>query len=139
MDGPIVTGSSVVPSKMDLYKAMLRKVPNMFDDGRISINWLEDNFEKLLEDPTEKWQLPILRPRVADPYVFQLVTRLNHGPSYAGLPEELEDFRLLLNQCSKAEGTKVPLIVYATVEMHDLGVTVVQVEAMNSTATARHE
>ncbi|XP_052479594.1 protein MAIN-LIKE 2-like [Gossypium raimondii] len=48
VDGPVLTGSVVVLSKVDLYKVMLGKVPNRFDSGRISINWLEDNFEKLL-------------------------------------------------------------------------------------------
>ncbi|MBA0577515.1 hypothetical protein Golob_027488 [Gossypium lobatum] len=68
-----------------------------------------------------------------------------HGPSYVGLLEELEDFRLLLDQCSKAKfewmlyantdiiscippemlanremwNANVPLVMYAMVEMHE--------------------
>ncbi|MBA0550815.1 hypothetical protein Golob_021729 [Gossypium lobatum] len=38
-----------------------------------------------------------------DPYMFQLVTRWNHGLSYVGLLEDLEDIRLLLDQHSEAE------------------------------------
>ncbi|PPR99845.1 hypothetical protein GOBAR_AA20821 [Gossypium barbadense] len=36
------------------------------------------------------WRLPFLHPK-------------NYGPSYMGLPEELEDIRLLLDQRSEAE------------------------------------
>ncbi|KAG8489765.1 hypothetical protein CXB51_017958 [Gossypium anomalum] len=42
----------------------------------------------------------------------------NHWPSYVGLPDELRDMRLLLDQRSKAKHVKVPLVVYATVEIH---------------------
>ncbi|KAH1067596.1 hypothetical protein J1N35_032583 [Gossypium stocksii] len=54
VDGSIVTGSVIVPGKVDLYKAMLGKVPNRFDGSRILINWLEDNFKQLPKDPTEE-------------------------------------------------------------------------------------
>ncbi|KAK5802888.1 hypothetical protein PVK06_030516 [Gossypium arboreum] len=43
----------------------------------------------------------------------------NHGSSYVGMPEDLEDIRLLLDQRSKSEDVKMPLVVYATVEMHE--------------------
>ncbi|MBA0676668.1 hypothetical protein Goari_018136 [Gossypium aridum] len=49
------------------------------------------------------WRLPFLRPRVDTPYTFPLMTRWNHGPRYVGLPEQLKDIRLLLDQCSKFE------------------------------------
>ncbi|MFQ6636576.1 hypothetical protein Gotur_013787 [Gossypium turneri] len=45
------------------------------------------------------WQLLFLRHQVNDPYTFPLVIR----PSYVGLPEQLKDIWLLLDQHSKAE------------------------------------
>ncbi|MFQ6636420.1 hypothetical protein Gotur_014161, partial [Gossypium turneri] len=90
------------------------------------------------------FRFPFLRPRVNHPYTFSLVTRWNHLASYRGLPSELEDIRLLLDQRSEAEfqwtlyedltiqavipeeflqnpnawHAKVVLINYATVEPH---------------------
>ncbi|KAG8479496.1 hypothetical protein CXB51_029297 [Gossypium anomalum] len=87
---------------------------------------------------------PFLCTRVDHPYVFSLITRWNHSASYVGIPTSLEDIRLLLNQRSKAEfqwtlyedptiqavipdeflqnpnawHVKVPLVNYATLEMH---------------------
>ncbi|MFQ6652447.1 hypothetical protein Gotur_024308, partial [Gossypium turneri] len=46
---------------------------------------------------------PFLHHRVNHPYTFPLVTRCNHPASYRGLPSELEDIRLLLEQRSEAE------------------------------------
>ncbi|KAH1039666.1 hypothetical protein J1N35_041409 [Gossypium stocksii] len=53
--------------------------------------------------------------------MFPLVTRWNHGLSYVGLLEVLEDIRLLLDQQSKAEmwDVNVLLIMYAMVEIHE--------------------
>ncbi|MFQ6652448.1 hypothetical protein Gotur_024308, partial [Gossypium turneri] len=45
---------------------------------------------------------PFLHHRVNHPYTFPLVTRCNHPASYRGLPSELEDIRLLLEQRSEA-------------------------------------
>ncbi|KAH1114793.1 hypothetical protein J1N35_008171 [Gossypium stocksii] len=42
---------------------------------------------------------------------------LNIDASHVGIPDELEDIRLLLDQQSEAEYVKVPLIVFALVEM----------------------
>lgn len=39
-----------------------------------------------------------LRPRAKYPYTFPLVTRWNHALSHVGLPTELQDIRLLLDQ-----------------------------------------
>ncbi|MFQ6631847.1 hypothetical protein Gotur_008730 [Gossypium turneri] len=41
--------------------------------------------------------------------------RWNHSASYVGIPTAFKDIRLLLDQRSKAQ---VPLVNYATVEMH---------------------
>ncbi|MFQ6630715.1 hypothetical protein Gotur_008998 [Gossypium turneri] len=62
----------------------------------------------------------------------------NHEPSHVGLPTELQDIRLLLDQRSEAEDLAIPevihekffvnpniwhvkvsLVVYATIEMHE--------------------
>ncbi|MFQ6665065.1 hypothetical protein Gotur_031929 [Gossypium turneri] len=56
-----------------------------------------------------------LHHRVDYPYIFPLITRWNHSTSYVGIPTALEDIRLLLDQLSEAQ---VPLVNYATVEMH---------------------
>ncbi|MFQ6653752.1 hypothetical protein Gotur_024989 [Gossypium turneri] len=50
-----------------------------------------------------RFRFPFLRPRVNHPYTFPLVTRWNHQASYRGIPSELEDIRLLLDQRSEAE------------------------------------
>ncbi|MBA0633449.1 hypothetical protein Godav_005360 [Gossypium davidsonii] len=41
-------GLAIIPGKMDLCKALLGKVSDKFEGGRISINWLEDSFDELL-------------------------------------------------------------------------------------------
>ncbi|KAK5775289.1 hypothetical protein PVK06_043162 [Gossypium arboreum] len=38
MDGSVVTGATIVPDKEDLWTALLGKVLNKFDGGRISMN-----------------------------------------------------------------------------------------------------
>ncbi|MFQ6637182.1 hypothetical protein Gotur_013120, partial [Gossypium turneri] len=74
-----------------------------------------------------------LRPRVNHPYTFLLIT------SYIGIPAALEDIRLLLDQRPEAQDmtiravipdeffqnqniwhVNVPLVNYATVEMHQM-------------------
>ncbi|KAK5833445.1 hypothetical protein PVK06_017277 [Gossypium arboreum] len=47
VDVLVVTRSMVVPSKEDLYKAFLGKVPNKFQGGWIDMKWLETNFKYL--------------------------------------------------------------------------------------------
>ncbi|MBA0859624.1 hypothetical protein Goshw_008908, partial [Gossypium schwendimanii] len=44
------------------------------------------------------------------------VLEWNHAPSHVGLPTKFEDIWLLLDQRSEAD---VPLVVYATIEMHE--------------------
>ncbi|KAG8499333.1 hypothetical protein CXB51_005850 [Gossypium anomalum] len=91
------------------------------------------------------FRFSFLRPRVDHPYTFSLITRWNHSASYVGIPTSLEDIRLLLDQQSEAKfqwtpyeyptiravisdeflqnpnvwHVKVPLVNYATVEMHE--------------------
>ncbi|MBA0859091.1 hypothetical protein Goshw_003199, partial [Gossypium schwendimanii] len=43
----------------------------------------------------------------------------NHELSYVGLSKELQDIRLQLDQLSKVEHVKVPLVVHTTVELHE--------------------
>ncbi|PPS19742.1 hypothetical protein GOBAR_AA00825 [Gossypium barbadense] len=68
---------------------MLVKIPNRFEGGRISINWLEKIFDKLPDDATEE---------VIQQYARAFIMRWNHGLSYVGMPDELDDVRLLLDQ-----------------------------------------
>ncbi|KAK5771757.1 hypothetical protein PVK06_047999 [Gossypium arboreum] len=59
------------------------------------------------------YRLSFLHPQINALYTFPLVT------SHVGLPEELEDIQLLLDQRPKDDHMKVPLIVYAKVEVHE--------------------
>ncbi|KAK5825885.1 hypothetical protein PVK06_020761 [Gossypium arboreum] len=91
-----------------------------------------------------RFPFPFLRPRVSHSYTFPLIMRWNHSASYVEIPTALEDIRLLLYQRSEAHfqwtpcddlairvvipdgffqnlniwHVKVPLVNYATVEMH---------------------
>ncbi|KAG8474699.1 hypothetical protein CXB51_031205 [Gossypium anomalum] len=90
-----------------LCMGMLGKVSNRFEGGRISINWLETNFNKLPDDATKE--------------MFQLIYRLyrwNHGPSYVGQLDELEDVRSVGQ--SRDVGRECAVDVNVTVEMHVL-------------------
>ncbi|MBA0865429.1 hypothetical protein Goshw_012064 [Gossypium schwendimanii] len=104
--------------------------------------------------------------------MFQLTYRLyrwNHGCCYVGLPEELEDFRLLLDQCSEVEVCYLffqTYINYAMISLKNYSVsksgyvgcegvigsvrngenaqigqvvTAIRVEAMDSITIVRHE
>ncbi|KAG8486114.1 hypothetical protein CXB51_019457 [Gossypium anomalum] len=113
VDGLAVIGSAIVPGKKDLCVTFLGKVPNKFEGGRISMNLLETNFKELPQNSTGI---------VKEQYAQAFILRRNHGPSYVGLLDQLKDIRLLLDQRSEAESMWVanaPLIVYATVEMHE--------------------
>ncbi|KAG8473023.1 hypothetical protein CXB51_034913 [Gossypium anomalum] len=88
-----------------------------------------------------RFRFPFLRPRVDHPYTFPLITRWNRSVSYVGIPNSLEDIRLLLDQRSDTQTpyddlairavildeyvqnlnawhVKVLLLNYATIEMH---------------------
>ncbi|KAG8498178.1 hypothetical protein CXB51_007402 [Gossypium anomalum] len=91
-----------------------------------------------------RFRFPFLCPRVDHPYTFPLITRWNCSASYVGIPNSLEDIRLLLDQRSDTQfewtpyddpairavisdeyvqnpnawHVKVSLVNYATVEMH---------------------
>ncbi|KAH1091634.1 hypothetical protein J1N35_018891 [Gossypium stocksii] len=49
IDKSIITGSAVILGKVDLCRALLGKVPDKFEGGQTSINWLENNFDELLK------------------------------------------------------------------------------------------
>ncbi|KAK5818870.1 hypothetical protein PVK06_023818 [Gossypium arboreum] len=91
-----------------------------------------------------RFRFSFLRPQVNQPYTFPLIMRWNHSTSYVGIPTAVEDIRLLLDQWSEAHfqwttyenpairtiipveffqnpniwHVKVPLVKYATVEIH---------------------
>ncbi|KAH1120744.1 hypothetical protein J1N35_003904 [Gossypium stocksii] len=91
------------------------------------------------------YRLPFLRPQVDLPYEFPLVIWWNNPARHSGIPTELEDIRLALDQQTEEEFVwmpyanpriqecipveflanrniwyvKVPLIVFATVEIHE--------------------
>ncbi|KAG8491652.1 hypothetical protein CXB51_014931 [Gossypium anomalum] len=143
MDGPIIMGSVVVLIKVDLYRALLGKVLDKFEGGWISINW--------------RFFGPRYRIRCQSMVAYSYcshgsggdnsfyVPRWNHGLSYVGLLKDLEDSKLLLDQCSEADfkwmsyaetdiiscippevlenremwDAKVSLVVHTTIEIHE--------------------
>ncbi|MBA0626390.1 hypothetical protein Godav_004064 [Gossypium davidsonii] len=54
MDGSIIMGSRIVSNKVTLCQSLLEKVPDKFESGRISMNWLKDNFDELPKDRTNE-------------------------------------------------------------------------------------
>ncbi|KAK5836287.1 hypothetical protein PVK06_012065 [Gossypium arboreum] len=80
VDGLVIMGSVVVQGKVDLCLAMLGKVLNKFEGGRLSTNWLEKNLDKLLDDVMKEswawWRIPFPHLRVTDPYTFSLLIRI---------------------------------------------------------------
>lgn len=54
VDGIVIMGSGIISDKVTFCQSLLRKVPNKFESGRISVNWLKDNFNELLEDPEDQ-------------------------------------------------------------------------------------
>ncbi|MBA0823507.1 hypothetical protein Goarm_020234, partial [Gossypium armourianum] len=130
MDGPFVTGAVIIPGKEDLCETFLGKILKFCThkvattSGRLQRMWSTELGISCVGHVVPGvswawWRLPFLRPRVDTPYTFSLVTRWNHGPRYVGLPEQLKDIRLLLDQRSKFEDVKVFLVVYTTMEMHE--------------------
>ncbi|KAA3483776.1 serine/threonine-protein phosphatase 7 long form-like protein isoform X3 [Gossypium australe] len=117
VDGSVVAGSIVAVDWRDVCEQLLGRALEMINGARIDTNWLRRNFGgpmriqvtepqkikiggcMLLLQLWAWYRLPILRPRADYPYAFSLVAR----PSYVGLPDELQDIRLLLDQRSKAE------------------------------------
>ncbi|KAK5825632.1 hypothetical protein PVK06_020488 [Gossypium arboreum] len=54
VDGPVITGSGIIPDKVTLYRSLLGKVPDKFEGCRISMNSLKDNFDEFPKEPTEQ-------------------------------------------------------------------------------------
>ncbi|MBA0809571.1 hypothetical protein Gohar_025215 [Gossypium harknessii] len=130
--------------------------------GVVSSHTTECEFDRWLLAPTAIVGLVeiIVSTSQSDRLIRVPVDRLyrwNHGSCYVGLPEELEDFRLLLDQRSKVEVCYLffqTYINYAMISLKNrvigsvrdgenarigLVVTAIRVEAMDSIATARHE
>ncbi|KAG8481319.1 hypothetical protein CXB51_026163 [Gossypium anomalum] len=122
MDGPVITGFGIISDKVTPCQSMLGKVSNKFDGCRILINWLEDNFDEPPKDPEDQieevnvdWWLStptaivglvvtiIFMSQGDRPLYDPIGDEWNHGLSYVGLPEVLEDIRLLLDQRLEAE------------------------------------
>ncbi|MBA0614969.1 hypothetical protein Godav_015172, partial [Gossypium davidsonii] len=56
-DGSGITGFTIISGKVFVYQSLLGKVPEKFEGGWISMNWLKDNFNELpkdLEDRTDE-------------------------------------------------------------------------------------
>ncbi|KAK5819398.1 hypothetical protein PVK06_024396 [Gossypium arboreum] len=50
---PVIKGAAIILGKEDLCATLLGKVPNKFDGGWISMNWLVKKFDKLSVDAIE--------------------------------------------------------------------------------------
>ncbi|KAG8481336.1 hypothetical protein CXB51_026289 [Gossypium anomalum] len=87
MDGPIITGSVVIPSKKDFSEAFLGKLSNKFYSGRIDTKWLETNFKYLPTDTPD-----IVKEQYAQTFIHRLIggilmldksqnlVHISHGP-----------------------------------------------------------
>ncbi|KAK5793255.1 hypothetical protein PVK06_034395 [Gossypium arboreum] len=53
VDKQVIMISEIVLNKVALCRSLLGKVPDKFEGGRISMNWLKDNFDELLKDPQD--------------------------------------------------------------------------------------
>ncbi|KAH1114285.1 hypothetical protein J1N35_007663 [Gossypium stocksii] len=140
VNGSVITGSTIVPSKVDLCRAILGKVPNRFDGVQISINYLEDNFNKLLEYLTEE-----VIEQYAREFIMRLIggilvpdksrnlvhVRWKHGLSHVELPEELKG--------DVGRECVVDSVYDSGNARIKPGIVAVWVEAMNFAAIARHE
>ncbi|KAH1046401.1 hypothetical protein J1N35_037185 [Gossypium stocksii] len=71
VDGPIITGSAIVPSKVGLCQSLLGKVSDKFEGSRILMNWLKDNFNEFLEDL--EYQMKEAITQYAQAYIMRLI------------------------------------------------------------------
>ncbi|XP_017644631.1 serine/threonine-protein phosphatase 7 long form homolog [Gossypium arboreum] len=107
MDGPVITGSMIVPSKVGLCESLLGKVPDKFKSGRISINWLKDNFDELPENRTEE---------VIEQYARAYIMRLIGGILMSDKSQNLVHIKWQLhlmdfNECEKLSWRSVVLSI----------------------------
>ncbi|MBA0686982.1 hypothetical protein Goari_014545 [Gossypium aridum] len=128
VDGSVVIGSVHAVNWRGVYAETLGRVLEMIFGGWIEMGWLRRNFDGIDKDSTE-----VQRKQHSYAYILLIVSGIimpdksrnlvylkwwNHGSSYARLPNELRDIQLLLDQQLEVEHVKVPLVVYATMEMH---------------------
>ncbi|MBA0880363.1 hypothetical protein Goshw_015503, partial [Gossypium schwendimanii] len=92
MDKPIVTESVVVRGWSDICEQQLGKMSNKFFHSRIEIKWLEQNFNYL-----DNFEIALERQQYARAFNLRLIGGVL-------MPDKSQ--------------TLVPLIVYATMEMH---------------------
>ncbi|KAG8485719.1 hypothetical protein CXB51_019081 [Gossypium anomalum] len=123
-----------------VFETLYREMYRATQPGKIKIDGCI-----LLLQPWPQYRFLFLHPRANYQYIFSLVTRWNHGPSHMGLPAKLQDIQLLLDQQSEVElewmryedptirevipdeffvnsniwHVNVPLVVYATIEIHE--------------------
>ncbi|KAH1073010.1 hypothetical protein J1N35_025338 [Gossypium stocksii] len=119
-------GISEGSEESGLCMGMLGKVSNCFEGGRISVNWLETNFNKLPDDATEK-----VIQQCAQAFIMKLIRGIL-------MPNKSRNLvHISLNRCrmstprlylhpaksvgqSRDVGHEGAVDVYATVEMHEL-------------------
>ncbi|MBA0550380.1 hypothetical protein Golob_021334 [Gossypium lobatum] len=94
IDGLVITGSTIVPGKVDLCRAMLGKVSNRFDDGAMSGHGTECDVDWWLFAPTVVVGLVAI---IVSTSQSDRLIRVFVGD------KEFEDFRLLLDQCFKVD------------------------------------
>ncbi|MBA0756178.1 hypothetical protein Gogos_019848 [Gossypium gossypioides] len=97
VDGSVITGFAIISGKVSIYQSLLGKVPDKFEGGWISMNWLKDNFNELLEDRTDE---------VIQQYARAYIMRLIRGILMPDRFQSLVHVRWLLhlvdfNDCGK--------------------------------------
>ncbi|MBA0857712.1 hypothetical protein Goshw_016028 [Gossypium schwendimanii] len=175
VDGSVVTGFVQSADWGAICGELLGMAPETIYGGWIEMAWIRKNFTELFEDSIkvqrERYVLAyilqiiegILMPDESRNLVhlrwllklvdFRAVGELSWG--HVGLPTELQDIRLLLDQRLEEEDpiirevipeeflvnpnvwhVKVPLVVYAIVEMHETDRVLLQFEFRQSIPVA---
>ncbi|MBA0699174.1 hypothetical protein Goari_000831, partial [Gossypium aridum] len=122
VDGQIVTGSVVVGSWSGICEQLLGKLSNKFFGSQIEMKWLEDNFG-YLDDTSNALE----KEKHAREFILRLVNDVLMPDKSQNLFEWMSYANLRIRACIPAEylanpkiwHMKVPLIVYAKVEMHE--------------------
>ncbi|KAH1055914.1 hypothetical protein J1N35_033979 [Gossypium stocksii] len=122
MDGPVITGSVVIGNWSGICEQLLGKVSEKFFGGRIEMKWLQHNFQDL-----DGSFSPLERVQHARAYILRLIKGFLMLDKSLALFEWTPYFDPRIRECISSEflvnpniwHVKVPLIVYAMVEMHE--------------------
>ncbi|MBA0711393.1 hypothetical protein Golax_010582 [Gossypium laxum] len=134
VDGSVLTESAQSADWGATCYDLLGAILDNIYRGQIEIGWLRDIFQEPEDDSTEveriryaqRWLLKLVDFRATSElsWGFVVLSTL-YGEMCQGIPTALEDLRLLLDQQSEAHNSnvwhvRVPLVIYATVKMHQM-------------------